>query len=174
MSSIADVESFINRVFFMVHPSLQQIGSEALDKLRSANLTADVAGSWSSHFTGIAVIINRKTLAHRDGNGMPSWYDFLLGIGDYHDCTLDMPDLGLQLDYGPGTGVFLCGNSIRHEVRDWSGGDRVCYAHFLRKKVLERLNVELSGWSEQKDFCTIIPEDKCRELGMRYLAHVTM
>jgi hypothetical protein len=165
MSSIAHIESFLNRTFFMVHPSLAQHGKVALDRLRQAPMTSDIADSWTSYFTGIAVIINRKTLAHRDGNGLPPWYDLLLGIGDYHSCTLDMPDLGLQLDYGPGTGIFLCGNTIRHAVTDWSGGDRVCYAHFMRKKVLQRLDVGMAGWSTQQDFARIIPEEKRQELG---------
>jgi hypothetical protein len=78
---------------------------------------------------------------------------------------LDLPDLGLKLDYGPGTGVFLCGNVLTHAVNDWSGGDRVCYAHFLRKKVLQRLEADEAGWSEQRDFVDIIPREVSLKLG---------
>jgi hypothetical protein len=167
LDSIFGVEAFLNCVFFMVHPELQTAGASALDYLKGDSDTSGVANSWSSNFMGIAVIINRRTPAHRDGGGMPPWYDLLLGCGSYEDCTLDLPDLGLKMDYGPRTGVFLCGNLLRHEVKRWGGQDRICYAQFMRRRVLDRFGLVADGWSTQRSFSSIIPDEVLKSLKFR-------
>jgi hypothetical protein len=36
---------------------------------------------------------------------------------------------------------------LRHEVREWGDGDRICYAMFMRHEVLKRYGSHYVGWS---------------------------
>jgi hypothetical protein len=45
--------------------------------------------------------------------------------------------------------VSFCGSILEHEVRSWGVGDRVCYAHFMRETVRDRLDVPPAGWVKQ-------------------------
>jgi hypothetical protein len=148
----AKSQSKINDILSLIHPKLHKHGMQALAKLRTMPLTRGAAKRWTSAFTGIAVMSNRKSLAHRDRNGAPPWYDFLVSLGTYDTASLDFPELGLSLAYPPGTGVALCGNILLHRVNSWGAGDRVCYAQFFRKAVLERLSADWVGWSTQAKY----------------------
>jgi hypothetical protein len=55
-------------------------------------------------------------------------------------------DIGLDLKYSSGTVVGLCGSVLEHGVSSWGVGDRVCYAHFMRESVRERLEASPAGW----------------------------
>ena len=121
-----------------------------LRKLRQLEETKDVANQWQSVYNGIAVISNRKTPSHRDNKGRIEWYDTLLS---YSSGTagprLYIKDIGMELKYSSGTVVSFCGSILEHEVRSWGVGDRVCYAHFMRETVRDRLDVPPAGWVKQ-------------------------
>jgi hypothetical protein len=55
-------------------------------------------------------------------------------------------DIGLDLEYSTGTVVGFCGSIFLHEVESWGTGDRVCFAHFMREAVRERLDAPAAGW----------------------------
>ena len=126
---------------------------QALRELRKKSSTEWATSKWVSAFTGIAVVSNRVSISHVDRNGSPAWYDLLLTVGSYSHAELRMPEIGLTLDYGPGAVVALCGNTLEHEVGDWGTGDRICYAMFMRKKVLARFDRHYVGWSTQDSYC---------------------
>jgi hypothetical protein len=58
---------------------------------------------------------------------------------------LDLPGLGLSLDYGPGTVVGLSGMMLEHEVSGFKG-DQVCYAYFMKDNVHEWAKVPGGTW----------------------------
>lgn len=70
---------------------------------------------------------------------------------------LHLRDIGLDLAYRPGTIVAICGDILNHEVKSWAVGERVCYAHFMREALREKLNVPPAGWCTQQDFKNIVP-----------------
>lgn len=143
----------MNKLLALTHPHLFHAAYKVQAHLRSCFETRDVALKWTSVFSGIAVIANRTTPAHADHGGKPQWYDSLTSLGTFSHAHLDLPDFGISLLYRPGTVVNICGNVIRHEVKGgWGGGDRVCYARFMRKAVFERFEVECEEWVSQKDF----------------------
>ena len=125
---------------------------EALHKLQQDSNTASVAEKWPSLYGVISVINNRIAPAHRDGNGLAPAFDLLVALGSYTTCTLDILDLGLKLNYFPGTAVFLCANVFQHEVTAWDQGDRGLYAHFLKRPVLELLKVQEPQWACISDY----------------------
>ena len=101
--------------------------------------------AWSSPFSAYSIISNRTTPPHRDNHSSPPWYDLLVPVGTYSGGEIKFPGLGLTLGYRPGTMVALCGKLIRHEVPEVIG-NRVCLAHYMRERVLERLTTEPAGW----------------------------
>jgi len=55
-------------------------------------------------------------------------------------------NLDLDLKYLPGTIVAFNERFLRHEVVEWKGGDRVCYAHWVRPTLLRALSIDLPPW----------------------------
>jgi hypothetical protein len=143
----------------LIHPELHQQGKKVLQALHDLESTSTIASEWESVCTGIQVISNRITPGHRDSKGRPEWYDILTSFGDGSLPRLLISDLGLSLAYYPGSVVGLCGTIFEHEVRAWGSGDRVCYAHFMRETVRQRLGVPAAGWAMQETYAQYLPED---------------
>jgi len=149
MSSMGRVSEFLNNVLAMTHPDLHLAAAKGLEVLRQQRGINDLSNHWTSIFTGINVISNRRTINHRDRFGHLPWYDLLLSVGTYKRAKLVLHDLQAQFAYNPGTVVLLCGKLLYHEVPFWGAGDRVCYAHFMREEVLNCLGVlgRKVGWA---------------------------
>jgi hypothetical protein len=147
LQASASLQKISNDILSLIHPNLYQNAMDALNVLRQKKITAETANAWHSAFTGIAVIANRRTLPHRDRLGSEAWYDILFALGSYENAKLVMSEIGLSMDYSSGTAVALCGKVFKHEVQEWGDGDRICYAMFMRHKVLERLGCHFVGWS---------------------------
>ena len=144
------VEIFLNLALSLIHPKLFKCGLLMLQQLRKMETTKGIASEWQSVYTGIQIISNRMTPAHWDSKGRLEWFDLLANFsGSGSKPRLLIEDLGLNLNYPSGTVVSLCGTVLQHEVRAWGGGDRVCYAHFMREQVRKRLQVSPAGWIEQ-------------------------
>ena len=146
------MEGTVDDVLLLISPELHAAGWDAITKMWSHPYTREMANAWSSPYTGITVISNRVTPSHVDAKGYLRWYDILLGFGTYTQATLRLPDIGAELEYLPGTIIAINGKFLRHEVTGWIGGDRICYAHFMRKEVLDRLGVRILSWVAQADY----------------------
>lgn len=152
-----EIEIFLNLTLSLVHPELFKRGLEMLHKLRELESTTQIALQWQSVYSGIAIICNRLTPAHRDSKGRVEWYDTLVSYSsNTNRPKLLIKDLGMDLDYSSGTVVSLCGTVLEHGVRNWGRGDRVCYAHFMRESVRKRLDVPPAGWVNR---ATYLPKD---------------
>lgn len=91
------------------------------------------------------MISNRSTPPHWDGSSRLHWYDMLVTLGRYQNCNLELPGLGISLEYGPGMVVGILGNVLEHAVPSVKG-DRVCYAYFMKDNVLDWAKVLASDW----------------------------
>jgi hypothetical protein len=131
----------------VIHPELYDAARETLDCLRRAPgiKNQSVLSRWTSVFNGVAIISNRDTPPHRDGYTRHQWYDLLITLGSYRDSNLELPGLGLSLEYGPGTVVGLSGMMLEHAVPTFKG-ERVCYAYFMRANVHQWGRVRGAGW----------------------------
>jgi hypothetical protein len=69
----------------------------------------------------------------------------LATLGSYRNCNLELPGLGITLEYSPGTVVGILGNVLEHAVPSFEG-DRVCYAYFMRNNVHEWAEVAGRDW----------------------------
>ena len=163
MKQIAPVQQLLDELFGAISPKLHQAVSEAMAKVRWGKLEigskawtgskiAKVARSWPGAMPGISVISNRASICHLDVGGHKEWYDFLVAAGTYKGCRFRLPELNLELEYLPGTAVALNGRILRHEVVCWDGGDRVCYAHWVRPGLLRALSVNFPSWVTQSEY----------------------
>ena len=138
MKATKDAKIFLNLALSLIHPDLFQSGVLMLRKLQAVKTTKAIASKWQSVYTGIQIISNHLTPLHRNSKGQPEWFDILASYcGGGSIPHLLVQDLGLELDYASGTIVGLCKTIFEHGVRAWGGGDRVCYAHFMREAVRE-------------------------------------
>jgi hypothetical protein len=125
------------------------LGSKAIEKLKQGqglHEHHDIVNLWPSFFSGIEVISNRRTPSHRDAQAAPPVYDFLVSAGTHKEAWMVLPDVQAKLSYNPGTVVAVCGRVLRHAVPDWVEGERLCFAHFIRDNVHERLNIRRPDW----------------------------
>ena len=100
----------------------------------------EALGHWSTVYTNLSLISNRKTPLHRDPQSRSDWFDLLATVGEYQDCFLNIPTLGVQLEYSPGTVVAFSGRLLRHGVIE-EGGDRCCLAYYMRDNIHNWLGV---------------------------------
>ncbi|KDQ50179.1 hypothetical protein JAAARDRAFT_114171, partial [Jaapia argillacea MUCL 33604] len=80
------------------------------------------------------------TPIHRDPKCRLGWFDLLATVGLYGYAEMELRGLGLWFRYTPGTAVALSRYIVKHGVSE-SDGERVCYAYFMRDRVLCRLQV---------------------------------
>ncbi|KAL4075501.1 hypothetical protein J3A83DRAFT_4186389 [Scleroderma citrinum] len=101
----------------IMHPPLYDAGLEAMKALRQWSAVADHAMSdalfqWPTVYTNVSVIANHSAPLHCDPHSHVDWYDLFVSLGEYMDCVLDIPTLGLQFDYCPGTVVAFSGRLL--------------------------------------------------------------
>jgi hypothetical protein len=139
----------LNAVAVLVCPDLHSIATSAIQKLKRGNhvnTPHEHVQLWPSIFSGIEVISNRVTPLHRDAKSAPPVYDFLVSAGTHTNAWLDVPDVKARLLYKPCTVIAVCGKVLRHGVESWEGGERLCFAHFIRDAVHERLQIPRPEW----------------------------
>jgi hypothetical protein len=141
------ISDFFNTLLSLTHPPLYNATLMSLEKLSQIPAISPFATKWTSFFHGISVISNRITPPHIDLSGSWSCFDLLVSFGSYNKAILKLDDLGLSLDYSPGTVVEFSGNLLTHEVGSWDCGDRICYAYLIKKSIFDYLEISLPDWS---------------------------
>jgi hypothetical protein len=153
LDAVSESNAIFSAILAVIHPKLYDAGRQTIKRLRDTPGVdpQDVLSRWASAFSGVAVISNRLTPAHRDAGSRFNWYDILVTLGSYRNCNLKLPGLGISLEYGPGTVVGILGKVLEHEVPG-AEGDRVCYAYFMKNNVHEWAKVPASDWMHAKDY----------------------
>jgi len=128
-----------------MHPPLYHAGLEARQRLDAWSMENDpvmqeALGHWSTIYTNLSLISNQKTPLHCDPQSRSDWFDLLTTVGEYQDCFLNIPTLGVQLEYSPGMVVAFSGRLLRHGVIE-EGGDRCCLAYYMRDNIHNWLGV---------------------------------
>lgn len=147
MEAISNTEILINSTLALCNHEEYTVGMEAIRKLKhKSHLQHPNLSLWPSAFSGIGVIVNRATPAHRDRGSSAAVFDLLASMGTHMSARIGLPDLQADLSYGPGTIVLVCGRVLRHEVLMWEGGERICLAHYMRDNVHNRLGLQRPDW----------------------------
>jgi Oxygenase domain of the 2OGFeDO superfamily len=135
-----------NMLLQLIEPKLFEAGMSAIQTAKQLHHDHQNIHLWNS------VIVNRMTPPHRDGGGWKACFDFLVAAGTYETAYLELADIGAKIQYNPGTVVAITGKNFRHAVKKWEGGERICYAHYMRNNIHNRLCVEQSGWVKEEHF----------------------
>lgn len=149
LDAIRQTGNDVDIIFCLVHSNLFDAGMKVVEQLKEEYKEEyPNVKKWPTQNIGISVIANRRTLYHRDKGGNPTMYDFLVSAGTHTSCCLELPDVNATLAYKPGTVVALCGKVLKHGVRDWEGGERLCYAFYSRDNVHSRLDIQRTDWPQ--------------------------
>jgi hypothetical protein len=120
---INPVEQLLNAVLYIVHPEMYiancNATQELLKELNNSSLI------WPTIYHGMDVISNQETKEHLDLGGAISFYDHLVSFGQGHDAKLRLWDLNAEFAYPPRTCALFSGKALTHEVKKWSGGERM-------------------------------------------------
>ena len=125
VTDIQNVEIILNSIGILICQEQFEIGTTAIMRLKHGKdqrNTHENVKLWSSFFSGIEVISNRKTPIHRDTLSATVHYDFLVSAGRHTGAWLDLPDIKSRLLYNPCTVTAICGKILRHGVQDWDDG----------------------------------------------------
>ncbi|KAG1877468.1 hypothetical protein F4604DRAFT_1680134 [Suillus subluteus] len=132
LAALTTSEVLWNAITATVAPDLFQAGvtafSETIKEVRRPNKKPAPVDSWPSIFSGLEIIANRVTFSHRDSGGSPTLFDLLVSL-----------DLQAELDYSPGTMVYVSGRVLEHSVGPWLNGERLVITHFMKDAVHERV-----------------------------------
>ncbi|PPQ79185.1 hypothetical protein CVT26_000457 [Gymnopilus dilepis] len=130
-------------VLWLLHPRLARRGGEVMERIRQMSIDLDPVKNmgeaqawWPTPFTSMGFISNKESFPHRDPRGVPEFFDLLLTLGSYTGGRFYLSDLGIAFQYDPGTIIANSGKVLKHEVPRVNG-DRVCYAQYFHKLVLE-------------------------------------
>jgi len=128
-----------------MHPQLYEDGMRGISLLEDWSSANDLGMNralslWPTVFTNISVIANRCTPLHCDPQSRASWYDIIVNVGEYTDCIMAIPTLGIELVYKPGTAVAFSGRLLRHRVNAVEG-NRYCLTYYMRDNIHHWANV---------------------------------
>ncbi|KAF7984919.1 hypothetical protein HWV62_9819, partial [Athelia sp. TMB] len=135
-------ELFINSVTSVMNPQLYSSGLQAIQTIQGDCPHIP----WHSVWSAMALIVNRETPYHRDTGGSISMHDVLVSAGTHQDCYIEVAELGAEFSYLPATMLGLAGKALKHRVKSWAGGERICSAHFMRDEVHNRFGLPRPAW----------------------------
>ena len=153
LHAILESNAILSAILSVIHLDLYDAGLQAIQRLIGTPQVdlRNVVRHWASAFSGVAIISNRCTPLHRDTGSRFNWYDLLVTLGRYQSCNLNLPSLGISLDYGPGMVVGISEMVLEHEV-PMADEDRVCYVYFMKDNVHEWAKVLGSSWMDTKRY----------------------
>ena len=159
LQATASINLVVNAITALIAPQQYDAGLAAIQLLKDGmhlHNTHPNLDRWTSVWSGCAMIVNRKTWLHRDLGAAPMDYDLLFSSGTHDECMLDVHDLGLRLLYLPGTAVAIAGKVLRHGVKTWDGGERICQAWFMKDAVHDRLGQQRPDWVCHEDYLDLL------------------
>lgn len=147
--------ALVGAAMAIIQPELFKMGIEGIRALNSIGVVSKaetlpmILQNWSAPFTGLSLMNNRRTPAHRDNGGGYRWMDLLITVGKYKRGLLDLPGLGIKVLYSAGTAVAVTGRIVRHAAS--AEGERLCVAYYMRENVVQKLCLGDPNWAHIGD-----------------------
>jgi hypothetical protein len=130
------VDLLCKAITTLTSPQLYDLGILAIQEFHEGRHHYKLnVNLWTSVWTRFSMIVNRITPFHKDGGGAPTDYDLLVSSGTHKGCVLNIPDIGLTVNYLPGTAVLFIERILRHGVVEWEDGERICQACFCKRSL---------------------------------------
>lgn len=95
-------------------------------------------------FHGHSAIYNGATPKHYDGFDVHEGWSALLAMGQFTGGELCVENVGVVMNFAPGTLILLCGSALPHEVCQFAGGQRFSLAHFAHADVMRELGISFT------------------------------
>jgi len=141
LSSVYETELLIGAITSVTCPDMAKKGYAALDRIAARGLTSlPPYFRWPSPFTCIELLVNRSTGLHHDTGGSWTMHDVLASFGSGHDAVFHIHELGADICFPPGSLIMLLSKMFQHSA-DWTIGERICVAHFMKDQVHDRVGV---------------------------------
>ncbi|KAG1895262.1 uncharacterized protein F5891DRAFT_984344 [Suillus fuscotomentosus] len=160
LATLSATEYFWNAITAVLAPDLFKVGTLAISRiiqeLQGSDRTSPPICDWPSIFSGLEIIANCTTLLHRDFGGAPSLFDLLISLCSGHEAKLTLADVGAELNYYPGTMVFIYRKVLQHSIGPWGPGERLVNAHFMRDKIHSRVGVSRPPFPTQAYFLKMV------------------
>lgn len=166
VSDLVEANALIGALLYLTHPALYCQQMRVLERLycdesstSHRSVIQELFDVWSTPFTGTAMIVNRETVPHRDTRGGKRLMDIVAAFGNYKNGRFQVPLLGGDFSYNPGTALIFPGYLFRHSA-SMTEGERICIASFIKPNVgrgclpsfrevpppLAKELMELHGW----------------------------
>ncbi|KIM58323.1 hypothetical protein SCLCIDRAFT_128456, partial [Scleroderma citrinum Foug A] len=133
-SKMSYPSAILSAALSIMHPPMYNAGLRGMETLTALaendELMGDALADWSTVYTNISLIANQGTPFHCNPHSRSNWYDILVSVGEYKNCYLDIPTLGVKLEYSPSTAIAFSGHLLRHGVNKVEG-NRCCFAYYM-------------------------------------------
>jgi len=159
LAAMQETSMLLGAVLSIINPGVYETGARFITKInqhpdlvaKRENLGA-LLESWTSPYTSASLISNRESPLHRDRSGGYSTMDLLLSVGNYSEGRFHVPGLGYDFLYTSGTVIGIVGRVLMHGAT--SSGERLCYAQWNKKNVLDSLHIPDPEWIFVQDLVT--------------------
>jgi hypothetical protein len=149
-----EVGALFSAIARVAHPSLYDAGHATFAAMQDLPEIAECLQTWSSVFSGVSIIANRETPAHRDTGTLAKWFDILATIGGDTDTKLNLLSIGAEMAYRSGTVILFSGALLAHSVAACEA-ERVCFAYFMKNKIHERFGIRAPSWMESSVYSNL-------------------
>lgn len=132
------INNIVSWWFPKFHAATTQCKAKVID---AAKPKGELVAAWESIYPHVALGYNRETHKHRDCGGLTHGLDCLLLTGEFEGGDLYLQDLNLVVEWRPGDFCAFDGKTFTHEVREWSGKERLCFIYFVKRNIFEHFGV---------------------------------
>ncbi|KAJ7458425.1 hypothetical protein FB451DRAFT_1182626 [Mycena latifolia] len=90
---------------------------------------------------GREIMFNRKTPLHADSGDPKAGWATLVALGGYKGGVMSVPAVNLRMRYSGGGLVLIQGRVLKHEVEDFSDGQRISIADFMHQSMWDYFKI---------------------------------
>lgn len=150
----------LDDMFALLDPEQHAFFSRVSEDLKQKFASYELLAQWDpTFFHGRSLIFNRETAEHVDRLDTKLGWTPLINVGTHTEGKLRVVDL--DIDYLPGTLVFIRGGILPHSVT-FSGGQRIAIAHFMHKDVINTADNRPLPISKLKDLQNRFPAKRSK------------
>jgi hypothetical protein len=122
----------------VLHAADPEYYSECMDIMQHMPPGTEILNTCNGDpFTGKAILVNKRTLLHRDLNDVKHGLAIMCVYGKFIGGEFCLPDLGIKVRYQPGDLIVFRSYMLNHFIASWSGDFRYTTVYFNSASVFE-------------------------------------
>lgn len=135
LDKLEPLNARVNKALEVLAPPIHEAFDACVEDQRSQQ-TLEVVTKWTSSFTGISPVLNRRTNTHADNRCDKDGVDITYNCGSFKGGKMRLIELNLDVWDGPGAGILVRGRRLFHKIRKWEGETRATVVYFTHASVL--------------------------------------